>query len=283
MNPNPKSRPARRLTAAAGLVLGALALVFAGAGRPATVHADDPKARAIMVKVNNRDDGDNNTNDMEMTLIDSRNSRRVRRLTSYRKHKGPDTVSLMFFLEPADVEGTGFLTYDYEAQGKDDDQWLFLPALRKSKRIASDDKSGAFMGSDFNFSDMTDPDLSKYDFSLVKEEAVNGTRTWVIDTVPRDEATAEETGYAKGRVWVRQDNYVVIRGIRWVYRSRRLKFMQVNRLEKFDGVWVPTEMQMVTREGNKTVHATLLKMANVKFNQKLDDSLFTLRRLEKGL
>ena len=62
----------------------------------------------------------------------------------------------MFFLSPADVKDTGFLTYDYDEEGRDDDQWLYLPALKKTKRIASGDKSGSFMGSDFTYADMTD-------------------------------------------------------------------------------------------------------------------------------
>ncbi|MDH4246991.1 MAG: outer membrane lipoprotein-sorting protein [Deltaproteobacteria bacterium] len=238
--------------------------------------------RAIMEKVNAREDGDNQTTRMEMVLIDAKNTQRVRSLQSYRKDKGKDTLSLMFFLAPADVEGTGFLSFDYDEPGKDDDQWLYLPALRKSKRIASGDKSGSFMGSDFNYADMTRPDLDDYTFTVQKEEEVDGHAAWRIESVPKTGAIAEETGYSKSVAWVRKDNYVLVRAIRWVNKSARMKFMQITKLEQIDGIWVAREMQMATKEGSRTVHTTVLRFNEVKFNQTLTEETFTLRRLEKG-
>jgi hypothetical protein len=272
-------RPAFRSARLAAL-LGLTLLLATTAAPP--VRADDAEARRIMKQVNDRDDGDNQTADLEMTLIDRGGNRRERSIRSSRKDRGPDTLSLQVFVSPADVKGTGFLTYDYDASGKDDDQWLFLPALRKTKRIASTDKSGSFMGSDFNFSDLTEPDLEDYDYTLVKEEDVDGQRTWQIQAVPRRVEVAENTGYAKSMLWVRKDNHVVVRGVRWVHNSSRLKFLQAKRLEQIDGIWVATELQMVTREGRDTVHATLLRFNNVRFEQPLDESLFTVRQLEKG-
>ena len=272
------TRPAlTRVLALAALVLAALLAA------PATIaRADDAKARAIMRQVNDRDDGDNQTAGVRMVLIDKGGNQRVRELRSFRKDKGPDTLSILFFEAPADVKGTGFLTYDYNEAGKDDDQWLYLPALRKSKRIASSDKSGSFMGSDFNYSDMTKPDLEDFDFTLKREVEVDGAKTWEIESVPRKEETADETGYSKGVAWVRQDNHVVIRGVRWVYKSSRLKFMQVTKLEQIDGIWTPLEMKMDTREGNSVVHSTVLSFKDVKYNQKLGEEFFTVRQLEKG-
>ncbi|HAK59466.1 MAG TPA: outer membrane lipoprotein-sorting protein, partial [Nitrospiraceae bacterium] len=111
---------------------------------PGLARADDPKARAIMQKVDDRDDGDNGTSSLEMILIDKHGSKRIRKISGFMKDFGEDTYRLMFFLHPVDVKDTGFLTYDYDAADKDDDQWLYLPALRKTKRIASSDKSGSF-------------------------------------------------------------------------------------------------------------------------------------------
>ena len=116
--------------------------------------------REIMEKVSDRDEGDRSVSEMEMILIDRKGKKRVRKLKAYGMEQDKDSLSLMFFLSPADVRNTGFLTYDYDESGKDDDQWLYLPALRKTKRIAAGDKSGSFMGSDLNYSDMTSPDLT---------------------------------------------------------------------------------------------------------------------------
>jgi hypothetical protein len=147
---------------------------------PLPAAADDPEARAIMEKVDARDDGDNQTSDMEMILIDKNQKQRIRKIASFSKDRNEDTLKLMFFLEPADVKDTSFLTWDYDDPNKDDDQWLYLPALRKTKRIASSDKDGSFMGSDLNYSDMTDRNLEDYDFTLKKEMEVNGVKTWLI-------------------------------------------------------------------------------------------------------
>ena len=240
--------------------------------------------REIMEKVNDRDVGNRSISEMEMILIDKKGNKRVRKLKSYGLDQGKNSKSLMFFITPADVKNTGFLTYDYDESGKEDDQWLFLPALRKTKRIAAGDKSGSFMGSDLNYSDMSSPDLDLYDYTLMKETEVKGNKVWQIKSVPKTKAEAEKSGYSKSVVFIRQDNYVMIRGVRWVYKKKRNKYLDVRKLEKIDGIWISTEMHMTTKSGKKTLHKTILKQNNIKFNQvEVNEDLFTIRRLEKGL
>ena len=250
---------------------------------PGNPWAETLSAREIMQRVEDRDDGDNGTQDMEMILIDKNGNQRIRNIHVFSKDKGEDTLQLMFFITPADVKDTGFLTYDYDGVEKDDDQWLYLPALKKTKRIASSDKSGSFMGSDFNFSDMTDRELDNYDYTLMKETEVKGVKVWQIEGIPRTEEESDETGYKKSIVFVRQDNYVVIRGVNWVNKGGKLKYFEVKKLELIDGIWVATEMTMTTKKSKKTLHKTVLRSHNVKFNQDLVEDLFTIRRLEKGL
>ena len=240
--------------------------------------------REIMEKVNARDSGDRSITEMEMILIDKKGNKRVRKLKTFGLEKGKDSLSLMFFLSPADVRNTGFLTFDYDESGKDDDQWLFLPALRKTKRIAAGDKSGSFMGSDLNYSDMTSPDLNLYEYTLMKETEVKGQKVWQIKSVPKTKAEAEKSGYSKSVVFIRQDNYVMIRGVRWVHKKKRNKYLDVRKLEKIDGIWVSTELHVTTKSGKKTLHKTILKQKNVHFNQdEVNEDLFSIRRLEKGL
>ena len=240
--------------------------------------------REIMEKVNARDTGDRSITEMEMILIDKKGNKRVRKLKTFGLEKGKDSLSLMFFLSPADVRNTGFLTFDYDESGKDDDQWLFLPALRKTKRIAAGDKSGSFMGSDLNYSDMTSPDLNLYEYTLMKETKVKGQKVWQIKSVPKTKAEVVKSGYSKSVVFIRQDNYVMIRGVRWVYKKKRNKYLDVRKLEKIDGIWVSTELHVTTKSGKKTLHKTILKQKNVHFNQdEVNEDLFSIRRLEKGL
>lgn len=262
-----------------GVFLSLVVVSFPSPGRA----ADEPKAREIMVKADARDDGDNGMSDMDMVLIDKQGNTRTREIRSRMKDVGKDTQRIMFFVAPPDVKNTGFLTYDYDDPNKDDDQWLYLPALRKTKRIASSDKSGSFMGSDFNYSDMTSRNLTDYDFSLVKEDEVDGHKVWLIQAVPRSRKVIDETGYTKSVVFVRQDNYVVVRAVNWVSESDRLKYFDVKKLELIDNIWVATEVHMTTKQGKNTLHKTVLKYRNVRFGQKHDPDLFSIRRLEKGL
>jgi hypothetical protein len=264
-------------------LLSLAALILVVALTPSLGWCDDPAARAIMEKVDARDDGDNQTSDMEMILIDKNKKQRIRKIASFSKDRGEDTLRLMFFLEPADVKDTAFLTWDYDDPDKDDDQWLYLPALRKTKRIASSDKDGSFMGSDLNYSDMTDRNLEDYDFTLKKEMEVKGVKTWLIESIPRTKKVIKETGYKKSLLFVRQDNYFVIRGVSWVRDGGYLKYMDVKKLERIDGIWIATEMHVTKKKSKKFVHKTILKFNNVKFKQDLDYDMFTVRRMEKGL
>ena len=248
--------------------------------------ADDPKARAIMEKVDARDDGDNQTSDMEMILIDKKGKKRVRKIRAFSRYKGEDELRLMFFQHPVDVKDTAFLTFDYDNPDKDDDQWLYLPALKKTKRIASTDKSGSFMGSDLTYSDMTSRNLEDYDYTFyekTKEKEVNGVKTWVIWSYPRSKDIIEETGYEKSLLFVRQDNFFVIRALHWVRDGGYKKYMDIKKLDHIDGIWVATEMHVTKKKGKNIAHKTILNFSNVKFNQGLEFDMFTVRRMEKGL
>jgi hypothetical protein len=242
-----------------------------------------PAGREVMEWVDERDDGDLGTQDMEMILIDKRGNKRIREIRAFRRDVGEDTHTIMFFLSPADVQDTAFLTYDYDDHDKDDDQWLYLPALKKTKRIASTDKSGSFMGSDFTYADMTDRDLDQYQYTLLKEGEVGGVDVWIVEAIPITKEEIDETGYTKSILFVRQDNHVVIRAKNWVKKGRRVKYLDVKKLEQIDGIWVPTEMHMTTKKGDAILHKTILIASNVKFNQEMPESQFTVRRLEKGL
>lgn len=250
---------------------------------PGVSGADAPTAREIMERVINRDQGNNQTSDMEMVLIDRRGSQRVRKIRGYHQESKNQRDSILFFLAPADVKNTAFLTYDHKQRGMDDEQWLYLPALRKTKRIAGKDQSGSFMGSDFNYSDMTEPNIDDFVYQKQAEPVVEGVKTWQIEATPKSKEVASDTGYSKSVMFVRQDNFVPIRSVSWVNRSRKMKFMKVVKLAQIEGIWVVLESQMATKEGRSVVHSTYLRNSNVRFNQGLPKEVFAVRQLEKGL
>jgi hypothetical protein len=260
-----------------------IALAATLALHAATVSAESLTAREIVQRAKDRDEGNPSIVDVEMTLIDKSGKKRLRKIRAFGMDRGEDELQLLFFLSPPDLEDTGFLTYDYDESGKDDDQWLYLPALKKTKRIASNDRSGSFMGSDFSYADLTSRDLDEYDYTLMKETDVGGVRVWQIESVPRTKQEINETGYTKSILFVRQDNYVVIRSVGWLKRGGRLKYMEIKALEQIDGIWIGTEIHMTTKKAGKTLHKTILRNSNIRFHQEIDEDFFTVRQLEKGL
>ena len=258
-------------------------LLVAIALNTAPASAGELTAREIMEKADVRDDGDNMIANMEMILIDKKGQERVRKIKTFSKDKGKDTLKLMFFVEPADVKDTGFLTYDYYSGEKDDDQWLYLPELHKTKRIASSDKSSAFMGSDFSYADMTKRVLDEWKYKLLKEAEVRNHKVWLIEAMPANKTIEDRYGYTKSVLFVRQDIFMVVRAVHWVKEGKKLKYLDIKKLEQIDGIWVGTEIHMKTNKGKQTTHRSVFKWHNIKFNQDLDEKLFTVRRLEKGI
>jgi len=244
--------------------------------------ADDANARAIMEKVDARDDGQTLEQDMLMILIDKNGNERTRDLKSYGKDFGADEHKTLFFKSPADVKNTAFLTYDYDDALKDDDQWLYLPALKKVKRIPSTDKSSSFMGSDFSYFDMTDRDLENYDFKILKETTVRGNDAWMIEAIPRNQEVIDESGYNKTIAIVRKDNYMVVRAINFMTNGKK-KYLDLKQIHEENGIWLVDEMTMTTKKGKTTLHKTILTFSNTILNAPIDDGVFTTRRLEKGL
>ena len=246
------------------------------------VMAESINARAIMEKVDARDDGQTLEQDMLMILVDKNGNQRTRDLKSYGKDMGADSYRTLFFKSPSDVKNTAFLTYDYDDANRDDDQWLYLPALKKVKRIPTTDKSSSFMGSDFSYFDMTDRDLEDYDFKILKETEVRGHPAWMIESTPRNQQVIEESGYSKTIAIVRKDNYMVVRAINFLTNGKK-KYLDLKSIHQEGGVWLIDEMTMTTKDGQTTEHKTTLSFSNILLNQPIDDGVFTTRRLEKGL
>jgi hypothetical protein len=267
---------ARCIGLAAGLIGVGLALAT-----PA--RADELSADEIMQRVYDRDDGDNSSSDVAMTLIDGAGARRERLLRAFSRDFGADTRQLLFFLSPADVEDIGFLTFDYAGIERDDDQWLYLPALGKVKRIATADQSGKFLGTDFSFADLTERENDEYTYTMEAEnDPVRDAPAWRILAMPKPREI-ERTGYTQSRIWVLKESFVVVRAIHSVREGDRKKYYDVSRLELVDGIWSPLEMSMTTKlRDNTTDHRTIVRISNLRYAQGHAPELFTTRQLEKG-
>jgi hypothetical protein len=135
------------------------------------------------------------------------------------------------------------------------------------------------MGSDLNYSDMTSRNLEDFDFFLKDELDVKGHPAWLIESIPRTKKVIKETGYSKSLLFVRKDNFYVIRAIHWVKNGGYLKYVDVKRLEQIDGIWIGTEMHVFKKKGKALVHRTELRWKNIQFNQNLEDELLLLSKV----
>ncbi|MBI9092853.1 MAG: outer membrane lipoprotein-sorting protein [Desulfobacterium sp.] len=236
-----------------------------------------------MEKVEAVDDGDNRTADMLMILTDQKGAKRKKYFKTFSKEYGEDSKQLMIIDRPANIRNSGFLTYDYDHPDTDDDQWLYLPSLGRSKRIATGDKDGSFMGSDLNYSDMTSRETADYDYKILKEMMLKNEKVWLIESLPRSEKVIDRTGYKKTIFAVRQDLYMVSRIKAWPEKGNYVKITDFSNLEKINGILVYTDVRVIKKSGKSIRHKTQLLLSDIRFNQNLPDDLFTLRRLEKGL
>ncbi len=129
---------------------------------------------------------------------------------------------------------------------------------------------------------MSSPPLDRYSYTLMGETEVDGVPVWQVEAIPSPKES-KQTGYTKSIAFVRKDNHVVTRSVIWLKKGKRLKYMNVEKLELIDGIWVPTQITMSTRKGKKTLHKTRIEVSNIKFNQPLEEDMFSVRQLEKGL
>lgn len=244
------------------------------------VLADEPTALQIMVMVDQREDGETLKQQMTQTLTDRNGRERVRKLISFRKDFGADKKMLSFFLEPANIRDTALLTFDYDNAKVDDDQWLYLPALKKVRRISAADRGDYFMGTDFSFEDMKQtPELTDYRWTLLGSEVINGQDCWMVEGDPATQRLGNELGYSKIIHHVRKDNAVSIQVDYWDLAQRPLKTMRILEIQEIQGIWTPLKIEMLNAQSQ---HKTLIELSAHRYNENISDKQFSQRSLKRG-
>ena len=186
--------------------------------------------------------------DAEMVLRNSAGQETRRSLSFSTLEKVDETVgdkSLVIFNSPRDVEGTALLSH---AKILDpDDQWLFLPALKRVKRISSANKSGSFVGSEFAFEDFTLTELNKFTYKYIGEDEIDGLKTDVIERFPR----YEKSGYTRQKSWIDQEIFQPRKLEFYDRKGALLKTLTISDYRDYDGVWRAHRLTMVNHQSNK--------------------------------
>lgn len=185
--------------------------------------------------------------EMTMTLINANGQQRVRHMKMKVLEGDEGDKSLMEFLSPADVKGTKFLNYEH--LNKDDDQWLYLPALKRVKRIASRNKSGSFMGSEFSYEDLSSFNVDKYTYAQgdAKQIEANGKTYWQVERVPID----KNSGYTKQVSLVDTETFLTYKVDYFDRKRSLLKTAVFDEYNKIGGVWRIGTITMTNHQNDK--------------------------------
>ncbi|NIY83065.1 outer membrane lipoprotein-sorting protein [Vibrio hepatarius] len=211
---------------------------------------------------------------MQMILKNAQgeSSTREMRLNSL-EVDGDGDKGLTIFYEPRDVKGTAFLNHSHVTEA--DDQWLYLPALKRVKRISSRNKSGPFMGSEFAYEDLSSFELEKYRFNYIGDEELDGYATYLVEQVPTD----KYSGYTKQLVWLDQQHYRPLKIEFYDRKAALLKTLTFTDYKQYlDKYWRAHTMSMVNHQSGKS---TLLTTSELSFQTGLDDKDFQKNILKR--
>lgn len=262
-----RMQPIRQIS---GLILTALLLAL-------PVQAQSPEQKGLEIaeerKARDRGWGDSQAEaSMILRTASGQQIERKMRMLSLEMQDDGDK-GLTIFDQPADVKGTAFLNYSHAIEP--DDQWMYLPALKRVKRISSRNKSGPFMGSEFAFEDLSSFEVEKYSYKFLRDDKINGLDSFVVEQTP----AYEHSGYTKMMVWIDKEHY---RAHKIEYYDRKgslLKTLTMHDFELYlDKYWRPMKLSMVNNQNSKS---TDLITHELKFRTGLEENDFnqaTLRR-----
>jgi outer membrane lipoprotein-sorting protein len=256
--------------------LTAAVLVSAGA---AVCAQDDLTGEQILRKAEEATRAKDERGVVDMVLVskDGKKSRRSLE-TFYKQGEGDDDCNLLRFLEPPTVRGTALLTR--EASGRADDQWVYLPAFKKTRKVASNKRTNRFAGTDFTYEDLRTEDFEASTYSRKADASmkVDGKEVacYVVEAKPKDK---DLSGYSKREIWVEKDRLLTLKVLFYDHKGRHQKTLSSRGFEQVEGLWRAKRSMM---EDHLRGSKTLWQASERKINPGLSDSLFTTRSLERG-
>ncbi len=250
------------------LVLGSINMFAVG-----LAHALTPEERGLEIaqEVDRRDRGfGGSSNDIKMVLRDKYGNERPRFIRNKTKEQLEDgDKSIIVFDNPGDVKGTAFLSHTHKVGS--DDQWLYLPALKKVKRISSKNKAGAFMNSEFAYEDISSQEVEKYTYRFLKEDNINDIKVFVNEADPVD----PKSGYSKLHVYIDAERYIPLK-IEFYDRGERMKkTLIMDGYNQYKGKFWRADTWTMTN--HQTGKVTVLEQTNWSF-----DNNFTERDFDKN-
>ncbi len=241
----------------------------------------------IFVKANNaRDIAEKASNSIEFTsmemsstlkISDNKGNVRERQVAVATKRFGDTYKTMIRFLAPADVRGTSMLIYDYEEKG--DDMWIYMPSMRKTRRIVSSEKGRSFMGSEFTNADMSKPNFEDFIYSSLGTEVIEGKEFWKIESTCKNESLSDEYGYSRQVAYIEKGTYLTHKVEYYDIHNKLHKVMTISDFRKqSNGVFFAYYMEMNNvQNGRKSV----MTVSQFQLGSNLKESDFSTTSLEK--
>jgi outer membrane lipoprotein-sorting protein len=240
--------------------------------------AQTPEERGLQIAVESdkRDIGFGDSQaELTMILRNKQGDESTRRISNKTLEvDGDGDKSLVVFNEPRDVKGTAFLSFTHKSGP--DDQWLYLPALKRVKRIASDNKSGPFMGSEFAYEDISSQEVEKYTYKYIKDDNLNGINCYLVERYPVD----KNSGYTRQEVWYDKEHYRPMKVVFYDRKNSKLKTLNYESYKQYlNKYWRADKLLM---ENHQTGKSTDLIFNNYKFANGFSDSDFNKNSLKRA-
>lgn len=251
-------------------------------------HAGEEDPRQIMLNNEQARKADiSEVAELTMTLVNKSGSERVRKVEFVLDDTDPRLRrSYLRFMSPANVRGTAFVQLEHD--DRDNDRWLYLPALRKTRRISGSAKTDSFVGTDFSFEDfeILDGEVGgrNYKYTLLGEERFRGEKCWLIKAVPATAEARANTGYGERRMWVEQEHYHVLFTEYYDHELKLVKQMEASNLSLVpDGKGGEVRPHKLVMKNLLTDHTTIIEFENFVLNKPLDKNMFSRDYLSRGM
>ena len=245
------------------------------------VRAAEPTAREIMEYARDASSIAGIEAVSTLKIIDAKGRERIRQtsMASREFDDGATEKRIIRFLSPAEVKGTGMLIYDHK-EGNDD-MWIYMPALRKTRRIVSSEKSKSFMGSEFSNADMSAPNPDDFDYRILRSETIEGRECWVIESVPVNEDVMDEMGFDLKISWIGKKDYVQRKAEYYNEDEEHFKTLisrDVRAIDPDGKKHLAMYMEMINHEKNRR---SVMTMDKIRYNPAVKEEFFSLAYLEK--
>jgi outer membrane lipoprotein-sorting protein len=257
-----------------------LILTLAGCAALTGQALADPRADEIMQKNLLATKALDSTTHTTVTLINAAGQQRVRETDGQTKLIAgtTDNRTLVTFLSPADVHGTKTLLIEHSTA--DDDMWIYLPAMKKVRRLVASNKKDSFVGTDFSYGDVIGHKVEDWNHKTLRQEKVDGRDCYVVESTPKRSEVTDNTGYSKRISWIDTESYVAVRGEIYDQNGELLKRQTAQDVERVDPKNNRYQPMKLVSENVQTGHKTVIEFKHFKANVGVGDEVFAARSLE---